>query len=526
MLQTVEFAVAALACIILAALVERRTGVPPAVLQVLVGLVYGLLPGPNLTLDPDVVLVLVIPLLLYSAALNASLQEIRANLRPVLSLSVVLVVLTTLAVGLSVAAVVPGVPLAAAVALGAAVAPPDPVAALAVGRRAGLSSHLTSLIEGEGLLNDATALTAFEVAVGVALGSGFSVAAAGGRFAYAAVGGALVGLAVAWLIRLVRRHLDEPVIENALSLATPFLAYVPAESLHVSGILAVVVAGLWLGHQAPVLLSGPSRLQIRAVWRVVDFLLEGFVFLLIGDQLPVVIAALQAYPLPVVLGAALATVAAVLLVRPVWLVLSFWLVDGRWRGPGATARPAGGELLALTWAGTRGVISLAAVVSLPVSFPFRDLLLLCAYSVVLVTLVGQGLSFGPLLRALGLRPERAEEVQQWAMARTAAIAAGLRRLDELTDDQPALAAAAVRLRQRAAERQELGDEWLRRLTADAIGLEEEDEDGPAIQSVRLRREMIAAERDELLRWRAAGRLPDAGLRAAERELDHEEDILP
>lgn len=522
MLNLVGFGGAALACVIVAALLEHRTGLPAAALLVLIGLVYGLLPGPNVPLEPELVLVLLLPLLLYSAALNASLLEIRANVRPVVSLSVVLVLITALATGAAVAAVVPDVPLAAALALGAAVAPPDPVAALAVGRRAGLPPRLITLIEGEGLLNDATALTAFEVAVAAGLGGGFSLAAAGGRFLVAALGGLGVGLLAAWLIRLVRRRIDDPLVDNALSLATPFVAYVPAEELHVSGILAVVAAGLWLGHEAPVLLSSASRLQTRAVWRLVDFLLEGFVFLLIGNQLPAVVSGLEGYSVATLLSAALASLAGVLLIRPAWLWLSFWVPD-RLLAPRARARLRGAEVLALAWAGTRGIISLAVMFGLPVGFPSRDLLLFCTYVVVVVTLVGQGLSFSWLVRKLGIRTDRAEELQVWQAARNAAIDAGLQRLDELARAQPGLAAVAEPLRRRAGERRQLGAEWLRRLVGDRRG---EEAETPTGWAVRLRRQMIDAEREELLRWRDAGRLSETGLRALERELDHEEGLLP
>jgi monovalent cation/hydrogen antiporter len=521
-LSLVGFAVAALGCVIVAALLEHRTGLPSVALLVLIGLVYGFLPGPNVTLEPDLVLVLVLPLLLYSAALNASLLEIRANLRTIASLSVVLVLITAVVTGIALTAVLPGLPLAAALAVGAAVAPTDPVGALAVARRAGLPPRLITLIEGEGLLNDATALTAFEVALVAGLGGSFSPGAAALRFLIAAIGGVAVGLAVAWLIRLLRRRIDDPLVDNALSLATPFLAYVPAEELHVSGILSVVVAGLWLGHQAPVLLSSASRLQARAVWRLVDFLLEGFVFLLIGNQIPTVLSAFEVYPLGTVIVAALVSVACVLLTRPFWLWLTFWLPD-RLFGLRPRVALSGPELVGLSWVGTRGIISLAMISGLPLDFPFRDLLLLCTFVVVVVTVVGQGATFSALTRLLNLRGDRTEELQLWEAARTAAVEAGLRRLDELADADPGVSAIAEPLRRRAGERQLLGGEWVRRLAGDRAA---EDALSPTAVAGRLRRQMIDAEREELLRWREAGRLPDAGLRALERELDHEEGILP
>src|SRR3954468_10145403 len=227
--------------------VAEHTGLPAAALLTLVGIGYALLPGPNVSLDPDLVLTLVLPPLLYSAALDSSLVAIRRNLRPVISLSVLLVLATALAVGLGFDMFVPGVPLAAGIALGAAIAPPDPVAALAVGRKVGLPPRLLTLIQGEGLLNDATALTILSVAVAAAVGDGFSTWSALGRFVLVAAGGVVVGLAVAWFVRLIRRRRTDPMTVNALSLATPFVAYLVAERIHVAGVLAVVVAGLVVG---------------------------------------------------------------------------------------------------------------------------------------------------------------------------------------------------------------------------------------------------------------------------------------
>ncbi len=269
--------------------VSRRTGLPSAALLTIIGIVYALLPGPNIELKPELILTFVIPPLLYSAALDSSLLDIRHNLRTVISLSVLLVLATALLVGVGFDLWVTGATLAAGVALGAAIAPPDPVAALAVGRRAGLPGNLITLIQGEGLLNDATALTILSVAVVAVDGDGFSFPAAVGQFLLAAAGGVVAGVVVAFVVRALRHVRDDPISANAISLATPFAAYLVGESVHVSGVLAVVVAGLIVGHDAPRYASGASRLQTSAVWRLVDFLLEGMVFLLIGQQLPAVV---------------------------------------------------------------------------------------------------------------------------------------------------------------------------------------------------------------------------------------------
>ncbi|GAB3322133.1 Na+/H+ antiporter [Geodermatophilus aquaeductus] len=535
---------AAVAVIVAARWLAGRTGLPAAALLTVAGLVYALLPGPNLTLDPEIVLSVLLPPLLYSAALDSSLIAIRANIRTVVSLSVLLVLVTALVIGAGFALWVPGATLAAGIALGAAVAPPDPVAALAIGRRVGLPPRLVTLIQGEGLLNDATALTLLTVAVTAARGDGFSTWSALGSFAMAAAGGVAAGLAVAYGVRPLRRLRSDPLSSNAISLATPFVAYLLAESVHVSGVLAVVVAGLVIAHNAPYWTSGATRLQTDASWRLVDFLLEGIVFLLIGQQLPAVIRGLGEYAPSTVVIASVITVGAVLLVRPLWL----WLTEHapqalHMRLSGAPAADedddpstpprqlSGREIAVLSWAGTRGVISLAAVFTIPLvtdsgePFPDRDLLLFCAFLAVLVTLVGQGATFGPLVRRLRLRADAADAARLRNQARIAAVEAGLTRLDELQAEQHDHVDDAAIESIRAALRTRL-DRYRRRLEV----LEDAEGEVPMSPqyeaALRVRRAVIDAERDELLRWRDLGRLPDEGLRTLERELDHQEHLLP
>lgn len=254
--------------------ISERIGLPSATLLVLAGIGYALVPGPNIGLEPDVVMTCVLPPLLYNAALESSLVGIRRNLRTVISLSVVLVLLTAASVGVAVGLLVSGATLAVGMVLGAAVAPTDPVAALAVARKEGLPLNIVTLIEGEGLLNDATALTTLSVAIAVARGGAFSVPSAIREFALATLGGLAVGLAFAFCRRLLRRWRHDVLTANAISLATPFAAYLVAEELSASGVLAVVVCGLIVGHDSPRAESGASRLQTRAVWRLVNFLLE------------------------------------------------------------------------------------------------------------------------------------------------------------------------------------------------------------------------------------------------------------
>src|ERR1700761_4140760 len=541
MLELLGLGLAAVAVICVLQLLADRTRLPAAALLTGAGLIYALLPGPNLTLDPHVILTLVIPPLIYSAALNASLLGIRKNLRVVISLSIGLVLVTALLVGVGLNLVVPGVSLAAGIALGAAGSPTDPVAALAVAPRVGPPARVITIIEGEGLLNDATALTTLTVAVTAATSGGFSLGDAVVRFVLAAAGGLVAGIIVGVVVRLVRTVLNDPVLVNCVSLVTPFAAYLLGEEAHVSGVLAVAVAGLMVGHDTPRYTSGASRLQVSAVWRLADFLLEGFVFLLIGQQIGPVVRGLRAYPASTVAVAVTVTVGVVLLLRPLWLVVTQHLPgalrtrlgtrtpsDRAESGRPPSGRPRSGrslsarEITMLSWAGTRGVISLAAIFTLPLTvdggrpFPARDLLLFCTFVVVVVTLVGQGVTFGPIARALGVHADPADAVELRNEARAAAAQAGLDRLDQLAADPELPAHELAGLRSTLETR-------LRRYRQD-----EEDPDpefspvgSPGHAAVQdARRAVIDAEREELLRWRDAGRLPETTLRVLERELDH------
>src|ERR1700753_1430658 len=369
MLELLGLGLPAVALICVLQLLAEKTGLPAAALLTVAGLIYALLPGPNLTLHPEIILDLVIPPLIYSAALDSSLLAIRKNLRSVISLSIGLVLATSLLTGVGLDLVVPGLGLAAGIALGAAVSPTDPVAALAVGGRVGLPARLITIIEGEGLLNDATALTTLTVAVTAATSGGFSLGDAVLRFVLAAAGGLVAGIVVGVAVRLVRTVLNDPVLVNCVSLVTPFAAYLLGEEAHVSGVLAVAVAGLMVGHDTPRYTSGASRLQVSAVWRLADFLLEGFVFLLIGQQIGPVVRGLRAYPAPTVAIAVTVTVGVVLLLRPLWLATTQHLPGalrtrlGSERARAGRARKmqalSAREITVLSWAGTRGVISLA-----------------------------------------------------------------------------------------------------------------------------------------------------------------------
>ena len=571
--ETLLFILCAVAVIVAIRWVADRTGLPAAALLTIVGILYAVLPGPNVELEPHIILTFVIPPLLYSAALDSSLLDIRRNTRTVISLSVLLVLATAMLVGVGFDLWVHGATLAAGVALGAAIAPPDPVAALAVGRKAGLPGNLITLIQGEGLLNDATALTILTVAAAAAEGGGFSFPAAAGRFLLSSAGGVVAGVVVAYAVRFLRHLRDDPLSANAISLSAPFVAYLIGESVHVSGVLAVVVAGLMIGHDAPRHASGASRLQTGAVWRLVDFLLEGVVFLLIGQQLPKVVERLADYDTSTIAVAVAVSVGVVLLLRPLWLVLTQLLPRSLHTRLGGGTEPdadtsldtatepdadaeadagaeAGGggkpdgeangklrgrifekalnsrEVTAMSWAGTRGVITLAAIFTLSDKIPDLPLLHFCAFVVVLVTLIGQGLTFGPLVRRLGLRANHTDLARERNEARSAAVRAALDRLDEIKQQRH------DNVEDRAIEsmRKQLEirlDRYRRRLDM----LEKADSDELPVSpqyeaALGVRRQVIDAQREELLRWRDAGNLNDEGLRVLERELDHEERLLP
>lgn len=507
MLETLAFVLGGLALLVATRRLAGLSGLPVAILLVVAGGAYSLLPGPHAGLDPEIVLVLVIPPLLYAAGLKASLHAIRADRIAIASLSVGLVLATALTVGTGLWLVFPEVGFAAAVALGAAVAPPDPVAALAIGRRAGLPPRVLTLIEGEGLLNDAVALTLFGVAIAAATGAGFSAPEAVGRLALATAGGVAGGVAVAWLgMRLRDRLAGDALAENAVALGAPFAAYLLAELVHGSGVLAVVVTALVVGHRGARVGSGAGRLQTNAVWSLVELLLEGYVFFLIGQQLPDLLADARSFTAGEVLLAVTVTVGIVLVVRPLWLLLTRRLNE-----PGQA--PLGGrEITALSWAGTRGVITLATAFALPLAIEERELLLVCAYAVVLVTLLGQGLTFAPLLRRLGLpRGPDPEEADARVQARRAAIEAALSVLDDAVAEGRISAAAAEE------ERQPLE----LRLQGLARGVEPTAVEGAA-ETVLLRREMADASRAVLLAWRDQGLISDEDVRALQRQVDFEE----
>jgi CPA1 family monovalent cation:H+ antiporter len=467
----------------------------------------------EIALTPDLVLIGLLPPLLYAAAIRTSLIDFKVNRRAILLLSVGLVAFSTVAVGFVSWVVVPGVTLAAGFALGAVVAPPDAVAATTVARRVGMPRRIVTILEGESLINDATALVALNTAI-AALTSSISPWEVGWDFVRAAGGGLLIGLAAAMVLAFIRRYIDDPVLDTTLSFAAPYVAFLPAEEIKASGVLAVVVTGLLLGHRSVVLQSAGSRIAENINWRTVQFLLENVVFLLIGLQIRRLISdvADAHHSWGEVIWSCLAVLVATVLARVVWMfavVAAMRLLrQPAWSWP---------VTCVVSWAGMRGVVTLAAVFLLPTDTPQRSLLALAAFTVVAGTLLVQGLTLPWLVRRLQLPgPDAAEDALQSAGLVTAAARAGLAVLDELaTDDDPP--EVLDELRSRAAKRS--NDIW------EQLGRAQSELEPPAAAYRRLRLQMLSAERSSILEARDSGAYDDEVLRRALQAIDVEESML-
>jgi monovalent cation/hydrogen antiporter len=512
--ETLLLAVLLLAVVGAVSGVARRTGVLAPILLVVVGIAMSYVPFvPELRLDPDLVLEGILPLLLYAAAIQASVPAFRRLLRPIVLLAVGHVWFITALVGLVLHAVVPEIPLAVALALGAIVSPPDAVAATAIARRLGLPRRLVTILEGESLINDATALVTLRATVAAGAGAAMSWGEAGREFVLAAFGGLLLGGVVGVVAAWIHRLTDDPLLDNTVSILTPFVAFVPAGYIGASGVVAVVVCGLFVGHKRPLLMGAASRLQMDAFWRVTQFLLEGLVFLLVGLQIRLIVDGLTG-AWSSVLVSTLVVVLVVVLGRFVWVFpagyVPFLLPWVRRREP----VPPLANVTVVAWAGMRGVVSLAAAFSLPLTFPMRDLLLWITFVVIVVTLVGQGTTLALVARRLGVnRDDRQADLLAEAEIRQAAFRAAERTLEEQAGDAPAYVVA--RLRRWAEDR--ANQVWER--------LGDPTREPPSQAFRRLRAAMIEAERGVFLDARNAGRIPDEVRNQVEVEQDLEELML-
>jgi len=525
-MEALELVLVLLAVAAALALLAERLAVPTPVLMVLGGTILATVPGlPRLSLNPDVVFLVFVPPLLYWTAVNTSWRDFRVQIRSIALLSVGLVLATMAAVAFAAHALAPELTWPAAFVLGAIVSPPDPVAVTAVTRRLGISRTILVLLEGEGLANDATALVAYRMAVAAVVAGGFSLGTAVIRFLWSAAGGVGLGLAVGVAVFAIRRRIGKaPAVENTISLLTPFAAYIPAERLGVSGVLAVVTVGLYLGRKSTTFLSAQTRIQTFSMWETVTFVLEGLVFILIGLELPLVLAALREHSIGWLTAVALAVAGTAIVVRMLWVFPGAYLPPLLLRrlGRPETLPPWNGVTF-VGWAGLRGSDSLVIALALPLTtasgsrFPGRDLILFLTFAVIFITLVFQGLTLKAVIRWLGLRPGP-EAAEEEIRARNAVAAAGL-------DALKTLPAADVPSREARAALEEKYRHRAHQYAARSRGTLHERDESRIDAYRRLRLGMIAAERKVVVSLRDENAISDDVLRRIQRELDLEQVLL-
>jgi Na+/H+ antiporter len=504
---------------VLGAALARRLGLVAPLVLLVAGLGLSFVPGiPQAHLEPELVLIGILPPLLYVAALQTSVPAFRRALRPILLLAIGLVLVTAFAVGVVVHLLLPAVPFAACVALGAIVAPPDAVSATAIARRIGLPRRVVTILEGESLLNDATALVLVRISVGALAGGAVGFWPIAGQVALKAGGGVLIGLVAAVLAAKLHRKIIDPMLDDAVSLLTPFVVVLVAEQLTASSVVAVVITGLYLGHRIPYLLSATSRLQMEAVWRLVTFLLEGVVFLLVGLQLRTIGEEIET-GWTSTLAVTGAVFAALVMIRFVWMYPATYLVRLVPRIRDREERPPVTVPTVIAWAGMRGVVTLAAAQTLPeegglVPSYNRELFIFVAFAVIVLTLLLQGTTLPWLAVRLGVRQDSssadalAEAGVQHQAGRAALVA-----LEENADGAP----PEVVDRLRALVGSRANNAWER--------LGNQQQETPSAAYGRLRREMISAERHVFKIARNEGRIPEEVLTRAQRELDLEESQL-
>jgi monovalent cation/hydrogen antiporter len=541
-LPQIEIILGLLLAVAALATLAARLRVPYPILLVIGGSALGFVPGlPPVELDPELVFLLFLPPLLYVSAIFTSWRDFRANIRPISLLAVGLVLMTTFVVG-TVVHTVAGLPWAAAFVLGAIVSPTDAIAATAIAQRLGVPRRIVTILEGESLVNDATGIVAYRVAVAAVITGAFSIWEAGLQFVVGAAGGVAAGFAVGWLVVWTRRHLSEdPSVQNIVSLLTPFVAYLAAEELphslwealhelygvpgdlHFSGVLAVVTTGLYLGRKGPYIISSGTRLQGYATWELITFLLNGLIFILIGLQLRSVVDGLDEYTTGEIISYAILVSLTVILVRMVWVFPATYVP--RWAIRRIRERdpsPPWRSVSVIAWTGMRGVISLAAALALPLQtaagapFPERDLIIFLTFCVILATLVVQGLSLPVLIRALGLEDDHIGDREE-THGRISIAEAALERLDELVEEDWVREDTTERIRGLYTYRR---DRFASRFDGDPDGVEARS---AAYQ--RLMIELLGAQRLRLIMMRDEGSIGDEVMHRIERDLDLEESRL-
>ena len=500
--------------------VARRLNFPYPIALVIGGAALGFLPElPQFPFDPQFILVLVLPPILYQAALLTSWRDFKANIRPISLLAVGLVIATTLAVGAALKLVVPDIPWAAAFVLGAIVSPPDAVAAMAILTRLNVPRRVVTILEGESLVNDASGLVLYKFAVAAVMTGAFSFLDAGAQFVGVAIGGVIVGVLLGLFFVFIHRYLGDVFIEVLMTLSVPYIAYILAEWLHVSGVLAVVAAGLVRGRYSPEIVSAEMRIIARSVWNLLVFLLTSLVFILIGLQLSGIVGRLTGYSATelVFYGTLVSAVASA--VRFAWIYPATYLprmLSARLRE--LDPAPPEAALFIMSWCGMRGIVSLAAALALPLAldggapFPGRDLIIFLTFVVIAVTLVLQGLSLALLIRVLRVGTDWSEHEEE-QHARFALGKAAIAAIGEIAAKEGIAPELAERIRAEFAEKVRIAPPGGQILT------------GGADVAKRLRSAAIRAERQELIRIWRENKISDDVLHRLEEDLDYQESHL-
>jgi monovalent cation/hydrogen antiporter len=520
------FAVAVLA------LLARKVRLPYPIVLVVGGLALGLLPfAPRIQLSPEVVFLVFLPPLLYQDGWNTSVRDFRANLRSIGLLAVGLVLATAAGVAAVAHQLIPGMSWAEAALLGAIVSPTDALAATAILERVGAPRRLVTVLEGESLLNDASGLVAYRFALAAVTTGAFSVASAGMQFVLVVAGGIGAGLVVGWLLVQIEKRLEDPLIEIILSLLTPFVAYLIADNLlHVSGVLAVVTAALYVSWHAPTMFSATTRVQMQAVWEMVVFVLNGLAFILIGCQLPMILGGLAAYSVSQLVTYAIGASLAVMVIRFAWVFPGAYLPRVIPQVRRHDPFPGLRNVVAVGWAGMRGVLSLAVALALP-AVPHRDLLLFLTFCVILATLLLQGLSLPLLLRVLHVGDDGGE-LREEENARFRAIDAAFARLDELSREPWVGDDMTEYMRRMYEKRRKMMATRYGRLddtqhSADGhhheAGVDHLADHRARTEALhRLKLELVTTERMTVVHLRNQGSIGDGAMRRIQRDLDLEE----
>jgi Na+/H+ antiporter len=496
----------------------KRYNISYPVVLVIGGLVLGFIPGlPQIRLDPNLVLLIFLPPLLYWESVTAPTDIMLANAGQIWALALGLVIATTVAIAVVAHAMIPGLPWAVAFVLGAIVAPTDELAAVPVLQRFKLPRHVIAIVDGESLLNDATALVIYTTALGAIAAATFNVWQIAGQFVLVAAGSIALGLAFGWLAVAAWKRISDPQLQGVISVVLPFLAYVPASRFGLSGVLAVVVAGVFVNRYTPIVLLPQSRLRAIGFWENSVFLANAALFLLVGLQLHAVAqAAFSINSWTVVLRDAVIVNVVVIVVRFAWVLgLEYMPVLG-----GSSEHPEGDwrHAIIVAWSGLRGAVSLAAALAIPlqignVQFPHRDLIIFITFTVILVTLVGGGLTLPLAVKALDTENEADEELAERQKALALTATAAIARIGELERNNDIDAEHANALRRRYEHRREVKREA------------EEGSRDHLRQHIDAEHEVITAQRKALIEMRARGEIDNAVLRELQLALDFEDSKL-